>query len=604
MKHDTTENMLSTEPTRDQDAAVGRLLRRLVFGFVAIGVLHAISTRNGFMMDDYAFLDTVRNLSWSDLPRVFTSGNLDETGTGVWWTPSGMLPFYRPLAILSFAADHAVWGISSIGFHLTNLLLHLGCVLMVWRLVLHFSGDRATALAAALIFGIHPVHTEAVVWISGRFDMLVCACSLGSVLCFLRWRVRENASVCWCVASLCLYIAGLGAKETALVTPVFIVFAEFIRRREENARPRTGSMLIAAGSFALIGSAYLVGRVVLFGGLGSLPPPYGVDLTTIGGFIDLARNVGQYFIDFVLFVQADAVYMVDYWNAHAWQLISLIIVAGAVVTVVFRLAGASRSIFVGLVWTAIFTAPTLPAMPGERNVYLASVGVAMIAGSALMAIARRSAIRPAALRRLVSAVVCLCIILCGFEHWLTYRITLSSDRLYDDLVAIVPDPPPNARIYVVNQNPFVATGFTAATRILYDRDDIIACALTLAPDATADTNDVLYRTGPYTVRIVRQGGVFISGFFERLLLFGNTPANLPAAARRVDLELLSPPETLDDWTEMDFRMPRRLDDPSMIILKWDNHRVKTLTDAILLAEWPKLVRCPILDLPAGQTEHD
>ncbi|MFM8640440.1 MAG: O-GlcNAc transferase, partial [Planctomycetota bacterium] len=75
------------------------------------------------------------------------------------WVP-GATPQWYPLVFLSFGAQHAVHGVDPFGYHLVNVLLHLGSALMLWRLLAALRLPGA-ALAAAL-FALHPVQVESV----------------------------------------------------------------------------------------------------------------------------------------------------------------------------------------------------------------------------------------------------------------------------------------------------------------------------------------------------------------------------------------------------------------------------------------------------------
>ncbi|MBI9077513.1 MAG: tetratricopeptide repeat protein [Desulfatibacillum sp.] len=86
---------------------------------------------------------------------------------------------YYPVRLVSYAVDYGFWGNEPIGYHLTNLLLHLFNVLLVFWLFLNLTGERNKnsiwgAFAAAVFFGIHPVVAGAVAWIPGREELLLC----------------------------------------------------------------------------------------------------------------------------------------------------------------------------------------------------------------------------------------------------------------------------------------------------------------------------------------------------------------------------------------------------------------------------------------------
>ncbi|MCU0722188.1 MAG: hypothetical protein MUC63_00970 [Planctomycetes bacterium] len=75
---------------------------------------------------------------------------------------------YLPVRDLSHAAEFALWGGSPLGFHAVNLGLHVLACLLLHALVARLSGSRVMALAAALLFAVHPLHAEPVAWLAGR----------------------------------------------------------------------------------------------------------------------------------------------------------------------------------------------------------------------------------------------------------------------------------------------------------------------------------------------------------------------------------------------------------------------------------------------------
>src|SRR5262245_1116481 len=68
---------------------------------------------------------------------------------------------YRPLTMLTYAANTRVSG-APFGFHLVNVVLHALVTVAVFLLALELLASRVAATAAALLFAVHPIHTEAV----------------------------------------------------------------------------------------------------------------------------------------------------------------------------------------------------------------------------------------------------------------------------------------------------------------------------------------------------------------------------------------------------------------------------------------------------------
>lgn len=580
-------------PSRSSHRRVGLML-------VLVGILHLPSVLNPFFIDDYIYLDTVHDLTWSQVPEVFTTATMDEDASGVWWTPKGLLPFYRPLAVLTFAVDYQIWGMNPFGYHLVNLLWHLLCTYLTWRLARRLSGNSRLAFAAATLFALNPIHTEAVAWISGRFDLTVCAFALGSVLAYVNWRDRENASHWWGVLSILCLVIGLGCKETALILPAVYVTFELLRPRSTNARRITPAFIVGVVVVTVIVSLYLAGRFRLFGGLGTLPPPYGVDLSSPTAVSVLLWNVAQYLLDFALFIQVDAIYLSAFWAGHPWLFGGTVGLSLAVAVGCWCVAKRSRLFWIGAIWVVLFTAPALLAMPGERNVYLASVGIALIGASVFAGLIERfqaNRVHARRLSRVAVGVVAVFSPMVVVEFMVMGRLGGAANQVYEDLLAELPDPPPDARIFVVNQCPLNAVGFTQGVKLLYGRDDVVACALTVAPQLEGLSSDTVYRTGPSSLRIVRDNGIFFHSFVEKFLLFNKPPSALPESAKRMNLRLVTVPETFDAVTELELAFPRNLDAGRDFFFTWDNRHVLTLTDLFWKAEWPRLKPSLIVPLP-------
>ncbi len=185
---------------------------------------------------------------------------------------------YRPVQNLSYMVDYFFWNTDAAGFHLSNIFLHVGAGLLLYRLLTllfrsgaglwnnrdSYSLDGGT-LVAFLISGlwmVHPVHSAAVDYISGRADSLAFLFSAGAWLLVLRSRGVNSR---WLKGGLYFTAAlsallGLCSREIACVWIfIFLVhtlaFAPDMRRR---------SKILTVICCALVLSAY--------DGLRRLPP--------------------------------------------------------------------------------------------------------------------------------------------------------------------------------------------------------------------------------------------------------------------------------------------------------------------------------------------
>jgi tetratricopeptide (TPR) repeat protein len=130
----------------------------------------------------------------------------------IWFVPRTTQQYY-PLLHTSYWLQQKLWGDSITGYHIVNLLLHIGCVVLVLRIVrfLRIPG----AELAATIFALHPVNVETVAWIAERKNTLSGVFALAATLWYLRF--DENRSRRSYALALGLFLLGLLSK-TAIVT--------------------------------------------------------------------------------------------------------------------------------------------------------------------------------------------------------------------------------------------------------------------------------------------------------------------------------------------------------------------------------------------------
>jgi protein O-mannosyl-transferase len=80
--------------------------------------------------------------------------------------------FWLPLTWLSLQLDASLFGTDAWGFHLTNLILHLANVVLLFWVVRHMTGKTWESALVAALFAVHPLHVESVAWVTERKDVL------------------------------------------------------------------------------------------------------------------------------------------------------------------------------------------------------------------------------------------------------------------------------------------------------------------------------------------------------------------------------------------------------------------------------------------------
>jgi hypothetical protein len=181
--------------------------------------------------------------------------------------------FFRPLFICSYLLDSNIWGTRPFGYHLTNVILHSLNAFLVFKLAagllkpqhIEPRRKRIAALVAAVLFLLHPSHAEAVVWISGRADLLATLFVLLALLTYLVFEERKRE---WYLgASLGLFAMALLAKESAICTPFLILLIGLFGRAKLRHLVRVCAMFAAVLILFMVVRARFIGSFI--GGYGN-----------------------------------------------------------------------------------------------------------------------------------------------------------------------------------------------------------------------------------------------------------------------------------------------------------------------------------------------
>lgn len=219
----SVENMPETPPRR----GLGALL------VLACVIVYHNCLYCGFVFDDISAIKDNRDLRpQTPLSNIFLN---DFWGTPIHKEQSHKS--YRPLTVLTFRWNYAVHGLQPAGYHLVNLLLHALVSLLYYRVCAMFLPEFAS-FVAAMLFVVHPIHTEAVTGVVGRAEMLSSVFFLGALLCYARAASRRRYTdwryVGACTA--CVGIAMLCKEQGITVTGVCVVYEIFVaqKRRSSN----------------------------------------------------------------------------------------------------------------------------------------------------------------------------------------------------------------------------------------------------------------------------------------------------------------------------------------------------------------------------------
>lgn len=238
-----------TRPEESHTVAEIRGSRRFsgyaLFLLTVIVLVYIQTLTFGFLeFDDTPFL--VQNpllREWSSVRFYFTGAAHTVLEKNAQTIPN----FYRPITGFSTILYYKFFGSNPVPWRASVLALYLLGVWLVWRIAWKLTRDDFVALAAALLYGLHPLHVEGVAWLSGAcVETLLATLFLGSFLAYLEWREQRESK--WLVLFGGLMLLSLLTKESAAALPILILVHAFLFRSDDP--PRLGPVfltLLAAG---------------------------------------------------------------------------------------------------------------------------------------------------------------------------------------------------------------------------------------------------------------------------------------------------------------------------------------------------------------------
>jgi protein O-mannosyl-transferase len=344
--------------------------------FILAAACYANTLLNGFVYDDkLQILENPYIKSWHFLPQLLQGNVWSFIGA------AGSSNYYRPLMLITYLGLWQTFGDLPFGYHLLNIFLNCLIVVCVYLAGKGLLKDRFAAAAAAVVFALHPVHSETVNWIAAVPDLEATLLVLLAFLVYLggphlNWKKQTLMCAFFALAIL--------AKEPALMfLPLIFLYDLLLKQeqREMTLSERVKSYL----PVCTVAAVYLLIRIALLGKLA--PVLQHAQVTWPEAFYSAFALIGQYAKLLVWPTKLSAFHVFHKSNAltESGPLLGLAIVAAGVI-IFFVLRKPYPRIAFALAWIGITLFPVLNArwmasnVLAERYLYLPSVGFAWMVG--------------------------------------------------------------------------------------------------------------------------------------------------------------------------------------------------------------------------------
>lgn len=388
---------------------------------------------NDLVYDDHEMIVLNRFIGdWAMVWRSFVNDS--------WWFRNPLkLPqsaYYRPLQDVWLALNYDLFGFAPAGWHLAIVAVHLIAVWLVFRIARELTASRWTPIIAATLFGVLPVHAQAVVWPTAIPLPMSALFELAAFLCFIRSE-REGGGSKFLAAVF--YAMALLSHESAVMFPLMIVAYVVLLAPEASSQGDASAQVSWRARFTRAGleampffielAVYLVIRFCVLGFINR--PNITNPMTRFQEWLTIPSAIGTYVVLLVAPWRAGPAHPIDVVSSAASREFYLPALAliGLIGSIAFGLWNDRRRTFYlfWAVWIAVSIVPVLNlrafsplALVEDRYLYLASaawsIAIAELAAAFFFSVEPRGWLLAAATA--IATVVCAAILFHveGFWH--------------------------------------------------------------------------------------------------------------------------------------------------------------------------------------------
>ncbi|MBN1870253.1 MAG: tetratricopeptide repeat protein [Candidatus Omnitrophica bacterium] len=312
----------------------------------------------------------------------------------------GSTTSFRPLQAFFYMMDYSVWRLNAFGYHLTNVIFHILAALAVFWLGQLLFGDVLLSFWMAFLFVLHPVHTEAVAYISGLADPMVaffmclsfCLYLKGDSALFHRNRALSPYYAYYVL--MCLsYLCALLSRENGLIFPALVLLYHYSFKK-----PVSKNLFIGVVVTSII---YIVWRGIVFKGtISDMPVQTTLWQRTPGMFVALANYIRLLLVPFNLHMEYGG--LLFYWNEPKIYVGMALFIGGLIW--IYRNRRDSLKFF-AMGWFLVALIPlsniyALNAYMAEHWLYMPSIGFFLLAAHGIVSLYRKQE------HRIYAVIVC------------------------------------------------------------------------------------------------------------------------------------------------------------------------------------------------------
>lgn len=380
---------------------------------------------------------------WDDL--IITGSEMVKDPNGlyrIWFTPGdGGIneAHYWPIIYSTFWLEYRLWGFNAVVSHAINMALHALNTWLLFRVLVRLQVPGA--FLCALIFAVHPVHVESVVWVIERKDLLSGVFYFATALAWFRF--LEDPRLWRYLLTFALLILGMLSKSVVVTLPAVLLVVQWWKVGRVTATDIARLLPFFVATLAIS-----FGDVWFFRSLTDLT----FDLTWVDRVLIAGRSLWFYFAKILLPINLTLVY--PFWDVSMLHWLYLVAALALAAVLWLLRSRIGRGPLAGGLFFAIALSPTLGIVDhsflefsyvADRYQYLAMIGpIAVIVGGIASVLAPALAgngpsMQWTAPRLAAGAAAVALLAVLGTLTWRQAEIYHDNIRLFEHIVAHNPE---------------------------------------------------------------------------------------------------------------------------------------------------------------------
>ena len=204
--------------------------KNIVLYFLPILIIFTFIVYKNLLFADFLDYDdggnvfqniAITNLTLNSITTIFT--------TSIYYS-------YSPLTFLFYSLEWQLFGMSSSWFHFMSILLHLVNIYLLYRFALLLMNNQSISIISSMLFALHPIHVDAVGWISAQSYLLATMFYLLSLIYYIRYLTTSTKKRSKIILSVLFFVLACLSKSQAFTLAPVILLLNWIYKAKYDLR--------------------------------------------------------------------------------------------------------------------------------------------------------------------------------------------------------------------------------------------------------------------------------------------------------------------------------------------------------------------------------